>query len=215
MPQPSKLAIAGILALAISAAPGALAQAKPSPPKSASAQNSTTLGAGPSTTNPTGGIIYGSDWIVLFNGIPSDWISDTGLAHRLGVQEIFHPANWNPRRISPCITFSLNRKQPGDATIAADMAIDESRARARYPHGKILPAPALAVASKRKAPVRIYEYPHGWDMVAYSEQGNLLFVTTLHCEKASQCASFKSSLAKFVASVDYEGNVTVIDKTKH
>jgi hypothetical protein len=214
MPRLTQLAKACILVLSICFAPVLLAQTKPSPPKPVSPQRPTTLGAGPSTTNPMGGIIYGHDWIVLFGGIPSSWVSDTSLANRFGIQEIFHPPDWNPRHIAPCITFSFVHKEKGAATVAQNIANDEQRARAQFPEGKILPAPALAIGSKHKAPVRIYEYPRGWDMVAYSEQGNLLFVSTLHCQTASQCVPFKSSLARFVRSLNYK-KMTVIDETKH
>lgn len=214
MPRLTQFAKACILLLSFCLAPAVLAQTKSSPPQPVSPQRPTTLGEGPSTKDPTGGIIYGHDWIVFFGGIPANWVSDTGLANRFGIQEIFHPPDWNPRHIAPCITFSFVHKEKGAATVAQNVANDEQRARARFPEGKILPAPALAVGPKQKAPVRVYKYPQGWDMVVYSAQGNLLFVSTLHCENASQCVPFKPSLAKFVRSLNYK-KMTVINETKH
>lgn len=160
-------------------------------------------------------MIVGGDWMVTFKGMLADWTAESALANQIGVQEIFHPPHWDPHQLTPSIIFSFSHKEAGDSTPADDMANDERRSREQYPEGRILAAPALTIGAKQKAPVRIYEYPQGWDMVVYSEEGRMLYVTTLHCQNAAQCAPFKSFFTKFLRSLDYTGNVTVIDQRKH
>lgn len=191
------------------------AQGGRKPQKGRRLKGNETVGIGRNPKDMTSGMIFGGDWMVTFKGMPANWTADSGLANQIGVQEVFHPPHWDPDQLTPSIIFSFSHKEAGDSTAAEDMANDEKRSREQYPKGKILAAPALAIGAKQKAPARIYEYPHGWDLVIYSEEGQMLYVTTLHCQNAAQCAPFKSFLKEFVRSLDYTGNVTVIDKRKH
>lgn len=191
------------------------AQSAKTPPKGQRLKGNKTFAIARNPEDMTSGMIIGGDWMVTFKDMPTNWSSENALANQIGVQEIFHPPQWNPRELTPSIIFSFSHKKTGDSSPAKNMANDEKRARQQYPDGKILTAPALVIGAKQKAPVRIYEYPHGWDMVVYSEEGKMLYVTTLHCQNAAQCAPFKSFFTKFVRSLDYTGNVTVIDKRKH
>ncbi len=187
----------------------AQAQAKPAAPK-----NEGTVGVVRKPKDRTSGLIFGPDWTVKFRDMPADWSDATNLANQLGMQEIFHPRNWNAHDLTPSIVFSFSRKQPGDETPAENMTIDERRSNAHYSLERIVPEPSLVLGPKQKAPVRIYEYTHGWDMVVYSESGPALFMTTLHCESAEECAPFKSFFARFVKSLQYQGNTSVLNEWK-
>jgi len=111
--------------------------------------------------------------------------------------------------------FSFSHKEAGDESATANMANDVKRMRTDNPQTKVISAPELAISAGAKASVRIFEYQHGWDRVIYSEDGDLLFVSTLHCINSAQCVPFDPILDTFVKSLDYTGNVKVIDKRKH
>jgi hypothetical protein len=207
--------VIGVLALVILVTTATSAQTASSPSKSQPVPVSSTIGVGRNPADATSGFIFGSNWMVTFHGMPADWTSETGIANQIGVQEIFHPQHWNPRQLAPSMMFSFCHKEPGDETAAANMANDVRRTKGSNPETKIISAPALAISATEKAPVRIFEYQQGWDRVVYSEEGNVLYVSTLHCENAAQCAPLESTFAKFVESLDYTGNVTVVDKRKH
>lgn len=204
----SVLAILIVAATALAQSANALS--KPQKPK-----GTKTVGLARNPKDMTSGMILGSNWMVTFRGMPTGWTAETKLANQIGVQEIFHPPHWDAQRIAPSIIFSFSEKEPGCETPVENVAIDEKRAKAQFPDGKVLLEPALVIGTTQKAPVRIYEYPHGWDMVVYSEDADLLYVTTLHCINVVQCAPFKNFFAKFVSSLDYTGNVTVLRGKKH
>lgn len=216
MPRPTQFARAVILGLAISLAPALLAQTKPSPAqKPASPPNPTTLGAGRGTSKMGGGIIFGNHWLILFDGVPPDWIADTELANQLGLQEIFHPQDWNPHRLAPSLMVAFSEKEKDEVTVASEMARDAKSMKQQFPHNKMISATAVVITAKRKAPVQIFTYKHGWDMVAYSDGGQVIFLTTLHCEKAAQCAPLEPAFRKLVRNLHYQGGVKVVDQTTH
>lgn len=212
--QVDRLAMMCALAVAVFLAAAAGQGAKP-PQKGRRLKGNKTFAIVRNPRDMTSGMIVGGDWMVTFKGMPADWTADSGLANQIGVQEIFHPQHWSPQQLTPSVIFSFSHREAGNETVAENMANDERRSRQQYPEGKILAAPAVAISAKQKAPARIYEYPHGWDLVVYSEEGNMLYVTTLHCKNATQGAPFESFFDKFVKSLDYTGNVTVIDRRKH
>lgn len=202
------------VALAILALPAVSARTAPPPLKAGPVPVSKTLGVMRSPKDMTSGSIIGGNWMVTFHGIPADWTSETSIANQIGIQEVFHPQKWDPHQLAPSIMFSFSHKEPGDETAASNMANDMKRSKASNPATKVISAPALAISATEKAPVLIFKYRHGWDRVIYSEEGDVLYVSTLHCANAKRCAPFEPTLDTFVKSLDYTGNVTVIDQRK-
>ncbi len=201
--------------LIILASPASFAHTAPSPSKSGPVAVSATLAVARSPKDMTSGSIIGGNWMVTFHGLPADWTSETGIANQIGIQELFHPQKWDQRQLAPSIMFSFSHKVTGDETAAENMASDVKRSKAGNPATEVISAPVLDISSNKKAPVRIFEYPQGWDRVIYSEEGDVLYVSTLHCVNAAQCAPFGPTLDMFVESLDYTENVTVIDKREH
>ena len=185
--------------------PGAQAQNNPSKP------NAPKISPHPSKLSA--GFIYGNNWLITYRHMNPNWIPDTNLANQDGLQEIFHPENWNSSWMSPSIQVAFSTKGPG-VTIASEMARDAKNLRKQIPDCKVSSGPPLAITSAKSASVQIFTYKNGWDQTLYSDGGKVIFLTTLHCERAAQCAPFQSMFAKVARSLTYHGGIKAIDQTK-
>jgi hypothetical protein len=180
-----------------------LAQLAPKPAKS-------TAGSGVTHDNLRGGMIYGDDWIIIFNNMP--WMPDTDVANDMGLQEVFHPKKWNIELMSPSITVSFSEKTPG-VTLESEVSRDVKSTAKQFPSGLIEVAPDMVIG-KTKAPVRIFKYKQGWDMTVYSNGGPLsrgavVFLSTLHCQTEKECAPFIPMFRNFIPTLDYIGHVRI------
>lgn len=156
-----------------------------------------------------GGILYGKNWMILFGNMP--WINDTDLAKHLGINEIFYPANWDPRYLSPYISVAFSQKDRG-VTVASEMARDAASMRKHEKYVEIRRGSTFRW-KKGKAEVQTFAYKNGWDLTAYSDAGAVIFLTTLHCQRQAQCKAYLPLFFQFVPTLRYVANVTVIDRT--
>ncbi len=153
-----------------------------------------------------GGFVYGSDWILLFSHMP--WLNDTDLANRFNVAEMYYPADWDPRILSPYISVGYRLSKKG-RSVRTVMSADIAEAREHQSNVVIHHAPAI-VWSKGRAEVRTFTSSDGWDEVAYSERGPAIFITSLHCQSKRQCRQFRAILNNFVPSLNLRKNFHVV-----
>lgn len=167
----------------------------------------------PGSGKLTAGFITGSNWMITYQHMNPNWVPDTDLANQTGLQEIFHPENWNPRWMSPSIQVGFSEKDAG-VTIPAEVARDAKNLRKQIPGCKITPGPALVMTGGKRAAVQIFTYKNGWDKTVYSDGGKVIFLTTLHCESEAQCRRFEPMFENVARSLTYLGNIKVMDRTK-
>ena len=150
------------------------------------------------------GIVYGKHWEILFSNMP--WMPDTTLANRLGANEIFYPSNWDPRTLSPFISLAYDKKT-NKWNLRRAIAWDTARSRKKG--DAVTSAPPLSWHGGHAA-LKIFTYKGGWDEVAYSDGGKVLFYVTLHCNDARQCRPYLPLLKPFVQSLSYQrASVTI------
>lgn len=156
-----------------------------------------------------GGLVYGDTWVITFGCAPRGWVEDTGLANQLGVTAVFHPRRWDERKLSPAILLSYVESEGGKRTVASEMAVDAKNTLQDNSTTKISSGNDLVGPGGARSPSRIFVNNQGWSRVIYRGGGGVIFLSTLRCWKARDCAKFEAAFEAFTASLGYHGNVRI------
>lgn len=150
-------------------------------------------------TDPDAGLIYGSGWMILFTHAPHGWLDDTSLANSLGVQEIFHPAVWDDDGMNPSILVATTNTEGGKIKLADEVERDYKAALKDDPRTQV----TSGAGGTRTVPTRIFVTQRNWQLVVYRDAGPVIFLTTLRCATASQCAPLVARFWQFEGSLQY------------
>jgi len=159
-----------------------------------------------------GGFVFGSDWMITFTDMP--WLDDSDLANHFGVAEMFYPADWDPRVLTPFISLGLDTKPKAlalEQAIAEAIADDTAEARKHSSDVTIQDGPLEWQGGHART--RTFTSKDSWDESVYSDGDTVIFLTTLHCQTKEQCQPYLPILRSFVPSLRYLPNVKVVDHT--